>query len=67
MLKTQTKTEAPLRRIREAQGRSQRWLASEADCALSTVWTAEKGGFLSPRMAERFAKALGVDPVEFRP
>jgi transcriptional regulator with XRE-family HTH domain len=67
-MNTRTDTEpTPLRRLRLARGVSQKSLAATADCSISTVWLAEKGGFLSERMAKRFADALGVAVEELRP
>lgn len=58
---------SPLRRLRLERGISQKSLAATADCSISAIWLAEKGGFLSERMACRLAAALGVDPAELRP
>lgn len=64
---TETPPTAPLRRLRQQRGLAQRKLADLADCSISTVWLAERGGFLSERMAARFAKALGCTPRDILP
>ena len=52
----------PLRELRLKRGLSQLTLAARARCSLNTVSLAERGGFLSREMAERFAIVLEVDP-----
>lgn len=52
--------QTPLRRERLRAGLSQVSLAVRAGCSLSTVSLVERGGFLSPDMAARLARALAV-------
>lgn len=37
-------------------------LAARAGCSLNTVSLAERGGFLTEKMARRFAAVLGCQP-----
>jgi transcriptional regulator with XRE-family HTH domain len=60
-------TETPLRRIRLRREVSQRALAAAADCAISTIWIAERSGYVSERMARRFAAALGCSVDDLLP
>ncbi len=59
--------ESPLRRERLRLGISQVLLAARANCSLSTVSLAERGGFLSAAMAIKFAVVLGCELHLLRP
>lgn len=50
-----------LRIERKRRGLSQVALAAHARCSINTVSLAERGGFLTRAMAERFARVLGVE------
>ena len=55
-----------LRRLRHAKDMSQDDLAYEAEVSRSYLSQLEKGSFYaSLRIIERFAKALGAEPIEF--
>ena len=57
----------PLRRERLRRGLSQVALAARAGCSVNTVSLAERGGFLTEHMAQRFAAVLSVSPDVLRP
>lgn len=59
-------TGARVREIRQQRGYSQVELAAKAGCSLTTVSLAERLGFLTSAMAQRFAAALQVRPEDLR-
>lgn len=58
--------ESALRRERRRRGWSQVELARRAGCCLNTVSLAERIGHVSPAMAQRLGRALGIEPRELQ-